>query len=174
MGLSIEDIQQKDGESPFQFMERLQAEVKRTKEIIQAVRGGRFQGRKPNGNWWLIFKHGIDEHEIVAPDPIALVLKAAVLRCGSCKHATADHAKRELEEDEKKFKPHKEKLRCEGEALDGTKCSCTKTPEEIQKTQGSVEWITAKLQRRYQERSKAPEHVDTTTVFRGMRGEAPR
>lgn len=171
---------QREGESAFSYLDRLAAEEKRVKLAIQAVRGGSYKGRKPNGSWWLIFRTtrrlGAEEppDEIVEPTPVALIQRAATLRCVSCGCPTDFHATRDLDVEARRFKRHKDRARCSGTKLDGTTCPCTRLPEEIRVKQGNAEWIARRLAAKMRERETPGwREVTEATLYAGVREEAP-
>lgn len=167
---------QKDGESAFSYLDRLAAEEKRVRLAIQAVRGGSYKGRKPNGSWYLTFRTtrrlGVEDSpdEVVEPTPVALIQRAATLRCASCGCPTDYHGTRELDAEEAKGKRRKDRKRCSGTKLDGTACPCAKLPEEIRAAQGSPEWIAKRLAAKMMERETPGwREVSAATLYEGIR-----
>lgn len=176
----------RDGESSFACLARLEAEGEKTRELIRSVKGGSYKGRKPNGLWWVQTKVSIreqgarvatgkEELDILAKDPIDLVLKAAVFRCASCRCLTSIHSTREIHEEERKGLRNKDKLRCGG--MHGDKsCPCTLTPKEITDTQRNPAWIVKQAESRRMDLRKASPHlrVNVSNLWDGLRGEKPK
>jgi len=181
---------QGDNEDPFTFMERLKAEMKKVRALIVAVRGGRFRGRKPNGDWWVTispkedvdgqgFLRGRRARDIRVSNPVELIQQVAVARCYSCGCDTDMHGVREPTEEEAKRLP--DMKRCDGERIprgesSTVSCVCTKTPEEIRKKQSDPAWI-AERYALVLARKKATEDearkVTASNVFEGLRGPPP-
>lgn len=159
-------------ESVWKQLDRMQAEHDKTKLLVRAVKGGRFRGRKPNGDWHVRIGGEVGGTDVVRPTPVELVLAVAAERCWRCGHEISDHSERELDEEELKGKRHKEKKRCGG----GTKaepCECHLTPEEIREKQTSREAIAQRLSslmRQKRSTEDAARDVTADTVFAGLRG----
>lgn len=211
-GTVIALLPQRDGEDAYAYGSRLEREHEKTGELIRAVRGGSFKGRKPNGLWWVQVKVSIRESsflqtqdaliegdprrapvepvaakppkkpkipkteiDILAKDPIELVIRAAAFRCSSCRCLTSEHATRELDDDEKKGLRNKDKPRCGG--MHGDKeCSCTLTPEEIHENQSNVDWICKQAERRRMDLRNPSPHLRITAnnIWDGLRGDKPK
>ncbi|RKH01484.1 hypothetical protein D7X74_37835 [Corallococcus sp. CA047B] len=145
----------------------MQAEHDKTKLLVRAVRGGRFKGRKPNGDWF-----AASDGEVVKPTPVDLVLAVAALKCFTCGHEIEEHSVRELSEEEQKGKRNKDKKRCDGGSA-AEPCSCVKTPDEIRAKQTDREWIAQRLASVMRERDlPGADRVCAATVFDGLRGPA--
>ncbi|NBD09238.1 hypothetical protein [Corallococcus silvisoli] len=129
-------------ESIWQQLDRMMAEYKRTKALVRAVRGGRFRGRKPNGQWWVRFGTGRAAVDLLADTPEELVRRAAVHRCGECGHKTQGHRLKA-----------KDEVTCPG-----VSCTCEATQADIVAKQGTTAWIA--------ERAGLTERE----LFRGVRG----
>ncbi|WP_426730196.1 hypothetical protein [Myxococcus faecalis] len=161
-------------------LDKLQAEHDRTKLLVRAVKGGRFRGRKPNGDWHARFGGEHDGEDIIEKTPIALVLVVAVLRCNRCGHLAHEHGRRGMEDEEKKGKRHQEKKRCDGvkprrsftgfELEEEPPCSCHLTPEEIRAKQTDREWIAGRLAAVMREREmEGHSRISKDNVFEGLR-----
>ena len=152
-------------ESIWQQLDRMKAEHDKTKLLVRAVRGGRFRGRKPNGDWFVS-----SGGEVAKPTPVELVLAVAVLKCATCGHELSEHSERELDEEELKGKRHKDRKRCAGGSRDEP-CGCVRTEEEIRAKQTDREWIAQRLASVMRERDlPGSEKVSASTVFDGLRG----
>ncbi|UAW08017.1 hypothetical protein [Myxococcus phage Mx4 ts27htf-1hrm-1] len=169
--------------SIWQQIDQLKAEHDKTKLLVRAVKGGRFRGRKPNGDWHVRIGGDVGGTDVVRPTPVELVLAVAAERCWRCGHELSDHSMRELEGEELKGKRHKEKKRCCGVtkkpgfvlADEEEPCGCHLTPEEIRERQTSREAIAQRLASLMRQRSAtedAARDVTADTVFAGLRGPA--
>lgn len=172
---------QGEREDPFAFIKRLNQEMKRMRMLLQAVRGGRFRGRKPNGDWWVTITpkldpegnlmRGRESRDLRASSPVELVLLAAVARCFVCGCDTDAHSQREPTELE--AQRLKDTKRCEGQRLRGVdvvQCSCARTPQEIRKKQSDREWLAERLAELMRRREmEGHRDVKASTVFQGLR-----
>lgn len=174
----VEQSSEKRPPSVWCQLDSMQAEHDKTKLLVRAVNGGRFKGRKPNGDWHARIGGDFGGEDFIAKTPIDLVLAVAVARCYRCDHPLEEHSKRELEDSEKKGKRHQDKKRCDGVAKkradDGTleevPCACHLTPDEVRAKQTDREWIAGRLAAVMREKEmEGHSRVSKDNVFEGLR-----
>ncbi|GEL75176.1 hypothetical protein [Myxococcus virescens] len=73
-------------ESVWKQIDRLLMEHQSTREMVNARKGWRFRGRKPNGDWFARNGRGTKAVEVRAPTSRGLLLAIGDATCEGCGH----------------------------------------------------------------------------------------
>ena len=108
---------QREGESPFEYMTRLQAEHDGMKPAVGKFRRWRFKGRKPNGKWWARAGWGSEAEDVFADSAEALLEAVSHDACIDCGHRWTRHGGEKC-------------TGWRGRGSSRVACECTKKPPE--------------------------------------------